>query len=570
MDRADIVQGCKKGDSAAKEALYNIYARKLSALCRKYVDSPETAQDLTHDAFIIIYSSIGRLQDPSKLESWMGSIVRNIACDYLHKEGRFTHEGLPLEMEDVKEDSFPYPLPPFEDLMKMIDSLPERYGKVFRLSVLDGLSHQQIGNILNIAERSSSSNLSRARQILQDSIRRYWFLLPVLLLLLAVLSILSSRISSPVNADDALTEQSASPSAASPATGPVPQAVPDTDIPRADAGTRPFVLDARPMSSVHKADSVPTEDATEPVPAEEADTDSEVPSEKEESAAPSAKKDSSNTSRPVKIIEPWTPQMWEENHPGKSRKAGLRIMLATLPARTGINHNATSGLGLETKIDPSTGRFGSWTQYYSNINNTLGAGRSGENLVSLEKIAIVNQAANESPYRETTHYRPVISAGITASYGLGGRFSLTLGARYSALSAETNMGMDIANVVRTDKVKYLGIPAGLSYEIWSPSSRLHFMTATDVMAEFCMSAKWKVVHSRNYLRTFLDSGKGAAPTQWSVGAGLGVQFDISPEIGLYLQPQMRYYFRNSDGSVRTVHSAYPWNADLSVGVRWNL
>ena len=176
MDKRQLVDGCKRGDSASLEALYRSYSGKLMGICRHYVDSQEVAEDLLHDAFIVILSSIGQLKNPDKLDSWMGVIVKNMAIDYLKESQHFTHPQEDLDMEDVPDEPM-YPVPPYEDLMALINRLPEQYGKVFRLSVLEGLSHKEIGALLHIGEKSSSSNLFRARQVLQKELKQYWLAL---------------------------------------------------------------------------------------------------------------------------------------------------------------------------------------------------------------------------------------------------------------------------------------------------------------------------------------------------------------------------------------------------------
>ena len=183
MDKRQLVDGCKRGDPASVEALYRGYSGKLMGLCRYYVDSQEVAEDLLHDSFVVILSSIGQLRNPDKLDAWMGVIVKNLAIDDLKESQHFTHPEEDIDIEDVPEEPV-YPVPPYDDLLALIDRLPEQYGKVFRLSVLEGLSHKEIGALLHIGERSSSSNLFRARQVLQKELKRYWLAILALIALI--------------------------------------------------------------------------------------------------------------------------------------------------------------------------------------------------------------------------------------------------------------------------------------------------------------------------------------------------------------------------------------------------
>ena len=173
MDLKDIVEGCKSSEPESIKALYDLYSDVLMKQCMFYVKSENEAYDLFHDAFLIIISKIGQLRDPMKLEFWIISIVRNLALQYLKDRKRNLPE---TEMADViDEDESPYYQPvPLDILMSLIDRLPLQYGNVFRMSVLDGMSHKEIGAILGIEERTSSANLFRARAILKAAIKKYW------------------------------------------------------------------------------------------------------------------------------------------------------------------------------------------------------------------------------------------------------------------------------------------------------------------------------------------------------------------------------------------------------------
>lgn len=85
MDRKDFVDLCKKGDEQALELLYKTYSGKMLKICLRYVPDRQIAQDLLHDGFIVIFTSISSLRNPEKLESWMGIVMKNIALRYLNQ-----------------------------------------------------------------------------------------------------------------------------------------------------------------------------------------------------------------------------------------------------------------------------------------------------------------------------------------------------------------------------------------------------------------------------------------------------------------------------------------------------
>ena len=177
------IDACKNGDKEALGELYTTYADRLLGVCRHYVKDDDSARDVLHDAFIIIFTSIRDLKDESKLEGWMIAIVRNLSLKYLQstEKGTIPLSCLDIELQEKEREGR-------KDielglLLAAIESLPEGNREVFRLSVLDGLSHKEIGGLLGINPHSSSSQLFRAKKALREMLINYWmfFLLLVLI-----------------------------------------------------------------------------------------------------------------------------------------------------------------------------------------------------------------------------------------------------------------------------------------------------------------------------------------------------------------------------------------------------
>lgn len=177
------IDACKNGDKEALGELYTTYANRLLGVCRHYVKDDNSAHDILHDAFIIIFMSIQDLKDESKLEGWMITIVRNLSLKYLQNTEK---EAIPLSCLNIEiqeaacEEQKKIEL---GLLLSAIESLPEGNREVFKLSVLEGLSHKEIGERLGINPHSSSSQLFRAKKTLRAMLINYWmlFLLPILI-----------------------------------------------------------------------------------------------------------------------------------------------------------------------------------------------------------------------------------------------------------------------------------------------------------------------------------------------------------------------------------------------------
>lgn len=175
MTKEELVNLCKEGNEQALSLLYKTYANKMKRICSQYISDKQTVSDLLHDGFIIIFTSIHTLRSPEKLESWMGKIMKNMSLKYLEQY----HSTTIISIDKIKESEEPQILsysndfPSYAEILKMIETLPEGYCKVFKLAVLEGLSHKEIGLLLNIAPHSSSSQLSRAKELLRKLLSQY-------------------------------------------------------------------------------------------------------------------------------------------------------------------------------------------------------------------------------------------------------------------------------------------------------------------------------------------------------------------------------------------------------------
>lgn len=144
----------------------------LLTVARRYMRDADSARDILQEAFIRIFQAIDKYRATGSFEGWMRRIVITTALKTLDRSW-FRRElpGLEcvptpaLEPEVFTEMGA-------EELMQVIARLPEGFRQVFNLYVVEGYSHQEIGELLGIAESTSRSQLSRARQLLQVQIMK--------------------------------------------------------------------------------------------------------------------------------------------------------------------------------------------------------------------------------------------------------------------------------------------------------------------------------------------------------------------------------------------------------------
>ncbi len=178
MEELALVEGCKRGDNSALMALYDLYASRLLAVCLRYVGDRATAEDLLHDTFVKAYGAIGKFvwRGEGSLRGWLERIAVNTSLELLRSRSRMSfteiddRRAIPEYVEPAPEEAEQVPA---KELMRMIGELPEGYRTVFNLFCVEGLSHREIASMLGINEKSSSSQLARAKALLARKIREY-------------------------------------------------------------------------------------------------------------------------------------------------------------------------------------------------------------------------------------------------------------------------------------------------------------------------------------------------------------------------------------------------------------
>lgn len=175
QDIDTLVRMCQSGDRDALGILYQTYLDPMRKVVSYYVKNKEIVFDILHDGFLIAFASIASLKNAEKVEAWLTTIMKNLSLQYLKDES--SHISVSTSDSEIA-DSVSAPIDEAQELTwevldKIIEKLPEGYGKVFRLAVLDGLSHKEIANLLGIAPHSSSSQLSHAKAMLRHMIKQY-------------------------------------------------------------------------------------------------------------------------------------------------------------------------------------------------------------------------------------------------------------------------------------------------------------------------------------------------------------------------------------------------------------
>lgn len=173
------VNRLQHGDADAQYQLYHRYAGRLAAVCLRYVADREDVKDVLQDSFLKIFTSVSSFQNRGKgaLEAWMTRIVVNESLKCLREKGKLNAViGFQEEIKDMENDDEAFAEleeVPQTELLRMVARLPDGYRTVLNLYVFEQKSHKEIAKLLNIAEKTSSSQLSKAKHLLGKWIVEY-------------------------------------------------------------------------------------------------------------------------------------------------------------------------------------------------------------------------------------------------------------------------------------------------------------------------------------------------------------------------------------------------------------
>lgn len=164
----------RQGDRTALRAVYDAYARYLTAVCTRYIADDDDVKDVLQEAFIRIYDAAGSFEyrGSGSFKGWLTRIVVNQALKHL-RDNKALFVPLSPQQEDIAEEDADTEQIPAEVIHKMIRELPDGYRAVFNLYVLEQRSHKEIAALLGISESTSASQLHRAKALLAFKINKY-------------------------------------------------------------------------------------------------------------------------------------------------------------------------------------------------------------------------------------------------------------------------------------------------------------------------------------------------------------------------------------------------------------
>lgn len=164
MTDRELVQGCLRNDGAYQKLLYCTYSGKMFAVCLRYSRNREEAKDILQDGFVKVFQNLKSFKGEGSLEGWVRRIVVNTAISSLQKKWRKME--IQMDQEFEKDDDVPSVIDRMteNEMIRLLQQLPEGYRVIFNLFAIEGYSHAEIAELLGISESTSRSQLSKARK----------------------------------------------------------------------------------------------------------------------------------------------------------------------------------------------------------------------------------------------------------------------------------------------------------------------------------------------------------------------------------------------------------------------
>jgi RNA polymerase sigma-70 factor (ECF subfamily) len=167
----DLIKNCIDNNTIAQREFYDLFAPKMLSICHRYAESASDAEDIFQEGFMRVFENLHQVKDEKALEWWMKRIFINEALKLYNKNKRISL---------VEDLSLIKPVQAYEhnvldklgtdEITRIIQKLPDKMRIVFNMYAIEGFSHKEISEIMNISEGTSKSNLHDARKILQRKI----------------------------------------------------------------------------------------------------------------------------------------------------------------------------------------------------------------------------------------------------------------------------------------------------------------------------------------------------------------------------------------------------------------
>ena len=558
-----LIERIKAGDAEALKTVYETYSQRMRNVCIRITQEDEdTVSDLVREAFIRAYYSLGKLKDASKFGEWIVAITKNVSLRYLERKQKV--QVMPFssiaDEFDVESSLASDSMLEEKELLEIINKLPSGYCKVFKMAVIEGFSHKEIAEKLGIEPHSSSSQLTRAKVMLQAMInKRTLALISIILICVPICKYLfwkkdtEEKRLSVANVDNAKEKPSANHGTelSNTKSSSVDKKVLATTTPNVKTKLPKFtVVD----SICIKTDFEKDDSTNNIVIAIEKDTVS---------------------FDTVKQVMPKFEEFIAKNDVAPSYKSKWQLLamgsVGSALAQSAYKMLVGKGEDITDGPQPSGPQmFSTWEQYSQYLQQNA-HGNMSEAEKALMEIAInntnnINNIKNGGKIVEHEYHDKPITFGLSMTKTINRKWNVETGLQYSLLKSEFILGEDDYYVQKRQKIHYLGIPLRLSYK-WFGANRWTAYTSVGIIMNIPLSGKTDEQYVTGTVVPYSDSWHFTPQFQWTVGTGVGLQYNFANNWGVYLEPTFSWHIPNGS-TTHTIWTEHPFTITVPFGIRF--
>lgn len=168
MDEKQLIQGCKRKEPAAQKRFVHVYSKSLYAVCRRYMKDEMMAKDALQESLIQVLNNIDKYDEKGSFKGWVHTVTMRKNLEILRREKLRWMEDLP-EIEANGAEPTIYKTLEKDEVMTFIYEMPHKYRVALIMFLVEGFSHKEIAEKLQISEGTSRSLVSRGRQMIKDT-----------------------------------------------------------------------------------------------------------------------------------------------------------------------------------------------------------------------------------------------------------------------------------------------------------------------------------------------------------------------------------------------------------------
>jgi RNA polymerase sigma factor (sigma-70 family) len=166
-----LIQGCIRNERGAQEKLYHLFYPRMMAVVRRYIDHEMQAEEVMNNGYLRAFQKIKQYNFQGSFEGWLRKIIFHAVADYVKQNAKYSKQIVLVEKDEYVHKDHADKLY-YDQLVQLVQMLPDATRTVFNMYVMEGFTHKEIGNLLGISEGTSKWHLSEGRRVLKEKIEK--------------------------------------------------------------------------------------------------------------------------------------------------------------------------------------------------------------------------------------------------------------------------------------------------------------------------------------------------------------------------------------------------------------